>query len=102
MLPLAQQHFLRTKHLASQIDKTKLAEWLLNNGYYPEQYVLPPCFHVESYDFKDKPYYTVKSRKKGTRNFNPTTSELENVFFPKSRLTDRVFGIIEPKNLISF
>jgi len=52
---------------------------------------------VESYDFKDKPYYTVKSRKKGTTNFNPTTSELENVFFPKSRLTDRVFGIIEPK-----
>ena len=52
MLSLAQEHFSRTKLLAEKVDKDIIAEWLLHEGYYPEQYVLPPCFHVENFDFK--------------------------------------------------
>ena len=97
MLSLAKQHFSKTKLLVGQIEKEKIAQWLLNEGYYPEQYVLPPCFHVERFDFAEEPYCKVEPRNNGRANFYPSTSELEKVFFPKSQLTDRVFGVIEPK-----
>ena len=91
MQSLAQKHFLRTKALVSKVDKSIIANWLLKEGYYPEQYVLPPCFHVEYFVYKDEPYYSEKKLKTTKKCF-----QLESVFFPKSQLTDRVFSIIEP------
>lgn len=98
MLSLAQQHFSRTRSLAEQVDHDEIASWLLNAGYYPEQYVLPPCFAVQHFALKNEPYFEIKKAKSGSnRTFHPTPSELSNVFFPKSQLTDRIFGIIEPR-----
>lgn len=97
MLSLAQEHFSRTSELIEKIDKDQVAHWLLCEGYYPEQYVVPPCFHVENFVLNGEPYYPVNDIGNGRKSYRPTRSELLNVFFPKSHLTDRVFGIIEPK-----
>lgn len=97
MLSLAQEHFSRTRHLVEKISKDQIATWLLCDGYYPEQYVLPPCFHVEAFPLKNEPNFPVFDNGKGRVTYRPTRSELLNVFFPKSQFTDRVFGIMEPK-----
>ncbi len=97
MLSLAQEHFSKTKQLIEKVDKDTIADWFLSEGYFPEQYVLPPCFHVENFILRKEPYFQVSSDNIGRRNYRPSQSELLNVFFPKSNLTDRVFGIIEPK-----
>jgi len=92
MLSLSQLHFSETKRLINKVDKDDLVSWLLKDGYFPEQYVLPPCFSVEQFKLKDVPYYPVRHNK-----LQPTPADLLNVSFPKSMLTDRIFGIIEPK-----
>jgi hypothetical protein len=92
MLSLSQLHFSETRRLVEKIDRDNLISWLLRDGYYPEQYVLPPCFTVEKFDIKDEPYYPVKNNK-----LHPKPADLLNISFPKSLLTDRIFGIIEPK-----
>ncbi len=102
MQSLAQQHFQQTKRLASKIEKDTLAKWFLEKGYYPEQYVLPPCFHVEKFGYRDKPYYpytfeTNKKRGKLVNLRNKGRAELVSVSFPKSQLTDRVFSVMEPR-----
>lgn len=92
MLSLSQIHFADTKRLAGKISKDDLVNWLLTDGYFPEQYVLPPCFSVEKFTIKDEPYHPLINGK-----FPVKRSDLVNVSFPKSKLTDRIFGIIEPK-----
>ena len=94
MLSLSQLHFSETGRLASKIDRNNLVSWLLEDGYFPEQYVLPPCFAVQKFELKSEPYYPVKNSK-----FLPKTADLLNVSFSKSVLTDRIFGVIEPKRL---
>jgi Reverse transcriptase (RNA-dependent DNA polymerase) len=93
---LPHKHFRETKRLVTKIGPKKIADWLLTEGYYAEQYILPPCFSVDKFKLKRGPYFKVKKGKK-RNDFYPTTSELINVSFPKSQLTDRTFGIVEAK-----
>ena len=65
----------------------------MDNGYFPENYVLPPCFSVVSRPLKPSLYNKVTN--KGTK-FKVDRSECVNVHFPKSEFTDRTFGIIHP------
>ncbi|SFN20791.1 Reverse transcriptase (RNA-dependent DNA polymerase) [Paenimyroides ummariense] len=73
-----------------------IAKWLLEEGYFPEQYVVPPSFKVNKFDLKDLPYYSVDTTGAQPK-FDPEKSELLNLSFPKTNLTDRTFGIIAPK-----
>jgi len=91
MMTLPARHFKETKRLISLVGEKKIADWLLQEGYYPEQYVLPPCFRVEKFILKRAPYYRVK------KHYRPDISELITVSFPKTQLTERTFGIIHPK-----
>ncbi len=95
-MTLPKQHTLETKRLVKKIPKGIVAKWLLEEGYYPEQYVVPPTFKVKQFDLKPKPYFEVDVSGPQPK-FEPEKSDLINVSFPKTQLTDRTFGIIEPK-----
>jgi hypothetical protein len=41
------EHFQRTKELAQALDKEDVYRWLITKGYFPEAYVLPPCFEQD-------------------------------------------------------
>lgn len=86
---LIHEHFKKTKDLLTKVDSKNVANWLLNDGFYPEQYVLPPCFCVSNFIFQDKPYFT------NIAGLKPTF--VTTVSYPKSYLTNRVFGIQSPK-----
>lgn len=95
-MTLPKEHITETKRLIKKVPKATIAKWLLEEGYYPEQYVVPPSFRVLKFGLKSKPYFkvnTVGSQPK----FEPEKSDLLNVSFPKTELTDRTFGIIEPR-----
>jgi hypothetical protein len=95
-MTLPQKHFKETKRLITLVGKKAITNWIIKDGYFAEQYVLPPCFKVETFNLKKKAYYIVKTQ--GTRvKFNVETFELNNIAFPKSQLTERTFGIINPK-----
>ena len=91
------KHFQETKALATQLDKAAVAKWFLRQGYFPEQYVLPPCFQVFDYDLQEKPYYPIQTRN-GIQKLEPKVSELALVILPKSTLTVRDFSIINPRH----
>lgn len=86
------QHKKDTKALAASLVGADVQEWLLTAGYYPEAYVLPPCFRVVKYRTFAGVYYPVPAKKK----FSPERKETINVHYPKTELTDRNFGIIHP------
>jgi len=89
-MTLPEKHFRKTAKLLRAIDKNDIATWLLAEGYYPEQYVLPPSFKVSNFELKGKPYNKdIKDLKR--RN-------LVSISYPKSLLTSRVFGIQHPFN----
>lgn len=87
---LVEKHFKKTARLVKALDKDEIANWLLNNGYYPEQYVLPPSFTVSDFKLKKRAYF--KDLK------DPARGNLETISYPKSLLTSRVFGIQHPFN----
>lgn len=87
------EHRKITYKLARTLSKVEIYRWLLERGYFPENYVLPPCFSVVARPLKSKTYYKVK--KKG-KDFKVDRTECVNVHFPKSEFTDRSFGIIHP------
>jgi len=87
---LVEKHFKKTARLVKALDKEEIANWLLNNGYYPEQYVLPPSFTVSDFKLKKRAYF--KDLK------DPARRNLETISYPKSLLTSRVFGIQHPFN----
>lgn len=89
-MKLPEKHFKATAKLVRALDKDEVAHWLLNNGYYPEQYVLPPSFSVTGFRLKSKPY--AKNLKDLARR------NLVTISYPKSLLTSRVFGIQHPFN----
>ncbi|RMG78856.1 MAG: RNA-directed DNA polymerase [Bacteroidetes bacterium] len=93
---LPEQHFDETKKLLKSISPERIAKWFLEQGYYPEQYVLPPCFKVKKFELHKEPFFQVKT-KNDRENYNPTRSELLKISYPKSQLTDRTFSIIDPK-----
>ncbi len=93
---IPENHFRTTLSLLKKIDKYKIAKWLLEEGYYPEQYVLPPCFKVQKFELQTSPYFNVVSLPNGKSEYKPIISEQMFISFPKSQLTERTFGIMEP------
>lgn len=85
-------HREATKKLAESLVKTDIYHWLVEHGYFPENYILPPCFEVSTRPKRPKVYFKVSKKK-----FTPKRTEYINVHFPKSELTDRTFGIIDPE-----
>ena len=81
------EYFLRTAKRLKNIDKKQIAEWFLNEGYYPEYYVLPPCFQVVKLELNKKPYYNLKKLER---------EKIITISHPKSLLTSRIYGIIHP------
>ncbi len=90
-MKLPQAHIKLTKNLVKAIPSRKIAKWLLTEGFFPEQYVLPPCFKVEKFTFKKNPYFDF-SKKQAL-----PLSEICEITFPKSQLTERAFGLINHK-----
>lgn len=85
------KHSQRTEELARSLQPKEIYEWLVTVGYFPEAYVLPPCFFVEKYPSYGTRYFPIKKK------YQPDISQLCELHFPKSELTDRTFSIIEPK-----
>ncbi|MBN1817934.1 MAG: RNA-directed DNA polymerase [Sedimentisphaerales bacterium] len=85
------KHSIETERLARQLKPVDIYDWLVQVGYYPESYVLPPCFHVCSY-----PSFGKNFTKTNRRGFSQVISQVCEVHFPKNDLTDRTFGIIDP------
>jgi len=89
-MTLVEKHFKNTAKLVKLLDKDEVGHWLLNEGYYPEQYVLPPSFAVTDFKVKKKAY---------TKDLaDPARRNLVTISYPKSLLTSRVFGIQHPFN----
>ncbi|WP_293759470.1 RNA-directed DNA polymerase [uncultured Aquitalea sp.] len=88
-----EKHRDATYTLARSLKKAEIHHWLLDHGYFPEKYVLPPCFSVSSRSKKPKLYFKVKSKGK---KFAVDRTECVHVHFPKTEFTDRTFGIIHP------
>ncbi len=88
------EHRRVTKNLARSLKKSDVYHWLCENGYFPESYVLPPCFKMVKRPLKPKVYYKVKS---GGKKYKVDRTECINVHFPKTEYTDRNFGLIDPR-----
>ena len=85
-------HRTATKRLAKGLKWTHVYHWLIEHGYFPESYVLPPCFRVSHHP--DRPRRFALATK---RRFPLVPQETCDVHFPKTDLTDRTFGIIDPE-----
>ncbi len=83
-------HMQRTRDLATSLSKDDVYDWLMTFGYFPESYVLPPCFSVKKRPKTKKLFYKYGQKP------NVDITECVKVHFPKSELTDRTFGIIDP------
>lgn len=83
------EHRRVTKELACLLKNTDVYHWLCEHGYFPESYVLPPCFKVAEYPKKTKVCCKAENRVKRTKCIN--------VYFPKTEYTDKNFGIINPQ-----
>lgn len=95
-MSLPKEHYRETKRLLTSVSNEIITKWLLEEGYYPEQYVMPPTFKVKQLELQANPYNLVDTTSE-KQKFDPMKSELVTISFPKSELTDRTFGIIEPK-----
>jgi len=87
---LPEEHYKETYSLLKAIDKNKIATWLLEEGYFPEQNILPPSFKVDNFVLKNDPY--IQNLK------DPPRRNIGCVSYPKSFLTSRVYGIQHPHN----
>ncbi|KDB62769.1 RNA-directed DNA polymerase [Bordetella bronchiseptica B18-5 (C3)] len=85
------RHMIDTKNLAKGLKQNDIYQWLLISGYYAESYVLPPCFYVAKIPSKATKFFSVKRG-----SFKPDRTETIEFHFPKSELSDRDFGIIDP------
>ena len=86
-----ERHSQLTASLAKKLRPKDVFQWLVTEGYFPEPYVLPPCFSVREHRDYGKALWKIV--KKG---YGPRPTELLSIHFPKSDWTDRVFGIIDP------
>ncbi len=87
---LIEKHIRKTEKLIRAIDNATIADWLLNEGYFPEQYVLPPTFRVDSFQLADNP--------KNANIDDLARREVLSISYPKTLLTSREFGIQHPSN----
>jgi hypothetical protein len=85
------RHSQKTERLARSLQPRDVYKWLVTVGYFPEAYVLPPCFHVQRHPIYGKRYCPI------TRKYQPKISQLCELHFPKSHFTDRTFSIIDPE-----
>lgn len=90
-----EKHINQTQILISSISSKeesfkKLTNWILQQGYYPESYVLPPCFNVSNFELSEN--------RIETKNYDEKweSKELAEISFPKTGLVQRTFGIIHP------
>ena len=86
------QHRKTTAKLAKKLALKDIYNWIMTDGYFPESYVLPPCFEVEKYPAFGKIYFPATNNK-----YNPRSSLLTQIQFPKNDYADRTFGIIDPE-----
>lgn len=86
---LVREHYQETKKLIINIKPRVVGRWLLNDGYFPEEYVLPPSFKAGKIKLNPVPYFVNVN--------NLKEKETVNVSYPKTSLTHRVFGIQHPK-----
>ena len=93
---IPEKHFKETKRLLNLIKKNIISKWILEQGYYPEQYIVPPTFRVQQFNLNDLPFYEVETTNI-LQKFEPEKFETELISYPKTQLTDRSFGIIHPK-----
>jgi hypothetical protein len=92
-MPLAPfVHRNQTADLACALGEKEVYEWLVTRGFFPEAYVLPPCFKVTKHPPYGKVYFPHTAKK-----FEPRVTEYQEVHFPKTDYTDRTFGIIDPE-----
>lgn len=82
-------HFRETEKLVRKIPSKDIASWILNQGYFPEQYILPPSFQVSNFSLQNQPYTNNLSKLK--------RKQLINISYPKTLLTSRIFSIQHPK-----
>lgn len=87
---LPEEHYKETCSLLKAVDKNKIATWLLEEGYFPEQNILPPSFKVDNFVLRSVPYIS-DLKDQPRRNIGC-------VSYPKSFLTSRVYGIQHPHN----
>ena len=71
-----------TYNLATSLAKVDVYHWLVQYGYFPESYVLPPCFAVVK---RPRPKVYVRVKKAGS-SYKVPRSECVKVHFPKSEL----------------
>lgn len=88
----AEKHFKKTAVLAKALRRSDIYDWLVTTGYFPESYVLPPCFFVS-----ERPRYGTRYFAHSKNTFRPPVSEYLQVHFPKTELTDRTFGVCDPQ-----
>lgn len=86
-MSLPKEHSEETHRKLQAVNKDNIAKWLLESGYYPEQYVLPPCFNVSGLVLKEERY------KEHTK---VKAKELSKISFPKTDLTEREFAVLHP------
>lgn len=86
------EHRALTRELALALSGRDVYDWLVDCGYYPENFVLPPCFRVAARPPGRKKFFS-HTRKR----YDVIRSNLVHVNFPRSELTDRHFGIMHPK-----
>lgn len=92
MILAPHEHFKKTASLAKGLDRASIYEWLVTKGYFPEPYVLPPCFSVTTHPKYGKVFFPHKPKE-----FKPRITEYHQVHFPKTNYTDRTFGVIDPE-----
>jgi len=87
-------HRSATRKLALGLKWTHVYHWLVEHGYFPESYVLPPCFKVKQHPRVPRLFSKVTKQR-----FKPKLVPREccKVHFPKTDLTDRTFGVIHPE-----
>lgn len=93
---IVKNHIQKTKSLivensSNKDSLKKIAQWILNSGYYPEPYVVPPCFRVTNFQLSEERIETKAF------SDNWSSKKLVNISFPKTGLVQRTFGIIHPK-----
>lgn len=81
-----------TYGLATSLARRDVYHWLVQYGYFPESYVLPPCFAVINRPKKPAVCFPV-----GKNKYKVDRHECVKVHFPKTKLTDRTFGLIHPR-----
>ena len=94
---MPKSHFYETKELASQLDHDDIATWFLKHGYYPEQYVLPPCFNSRGFELNPQLYFPIEINQ-GRSKLRAEISELLEISLPRTMLTQRDYSIIDPRH----